>query len=263
MAIIAIVFGLARCQRTLPSLLNPLWTPARTIQVLLSSRRSSLFNFRTFATDTQRSRSAYKPKLPDYLRQITLPDTWRGKWAAAEAKQHWIEIFKELTGKEPPPTAPGNITPLLLHIDDRPSFVKNELSLDGIVFTQDNELGQKLWRIANPVPWSQKSRWITWTTYALVGLYVGLVLFWITHRERVPITGRKRFQCVQLPSPPRKEASKPLIFDEKMKGVLIPDDDPRALRAQSVLDRILSASGLDHLQWHLLLMDTPGKYLTG
>ncbi len=257
------VFGLSRCRRTFPGLINPLWTPARAIQVLFSSRRSFLCHFRAFATDTQGSRSPYRPKSPDYLRQITLPNTWRGKMAAAEAKKHWIEIFKELTGKEPPPTAPGNISPLLLHIDDRPSFVKNEFSSNGIIFTKDNELGIRLWRIANPVPWSQKSRWITWTTYALVGLYVGLALFWITHREPVPITGRRQFQCVQLPSPPRKEASKPLIFDEKTKEILIPDDDPRALRAQSVLDRILLASGLDHLQWHLLMTDTPGKFLIG
>jgi len=61
--------------------------------------------------------------------------------AAAEAKKHWIEIFKELTGKEPPPTAPGNISPLLLHIDDRPSFVKNEFSRTVLYLQRTMNLG--------------------------------------------------------------------------------------------------------------------------
>jgi len=255
----SVVFGLTRCRRTFLGLENPLWTSARAIQVLVNSRRSSLCHFRTFGTDTQRSRNAYIPDSPNHLRQIILPNTWKGRIAAEQAKQHWVETFKALTGKGPPPTAPGNIGPLLLHIDDRPTFVKSEFYLNGITFTRDDESGQRLWRIANPVPWFQKPRWIRWTTYALVGLYVSLALFWITHRERVPITGRRQFHCVQLPSPLRKEAGQPLTIDEKAKEFLIPVDDPRALRAQSVLDRILSASGLDHLQWHLVLLNNPGK----
>lgn len=254
-----IVFGLARYRRTF---INPLWTPARAIRIFVSSRQSSLCLSRAFATDPQGSRSPHIPKPPDTLRLINLPKTWRGKLGAFEAKQYWMKTFEELTGKEPPENAPGRTSPLILLINDSPSFVKNELSQDGIMFTYYDELGQKLWRIANPLPWSQQPRWTRWTTYALVGLYAGLALYWITHRERVPITGRKRFQCVHFPSPPNKEVSKPLIFDETAKGILVSDDDPRVLRARSVLDRILSASGLDHLQWHLLLMDTPGKFLT-
>lgn len=166
--------------------------------------------------------------------------------------------FKELTGKVPPPNALGYTSPLNLCIDDRLSFVKSEISLDGIRFEQDNAFGQELWRIANPIPWSRKSRWITWTTYALGGLYVGLALFWVSHRERVPITGWRQFRCVSIEGPGPKEPSKPVNIDPSLKALLLPDDDPRIPRSQSILKRVLSAAGLDHLQWFLLVMNTPG-----
>ncbi|KAL9635660.1 MAG: hypothetical protein Q9204_002549 [Flavoplaca sp. TL-2023a] len=147
--------------------------------------------------------------------------------------------------------------PLLLFIDDRPTAKATTIRPNAIVFTRTDELGQKLWKIAHPIPWSTKSRWIRWPVYFVVGLYSLLFTLWYFYRERVPITGRLQFQILGLYSPPPKGTPLKISYDEDVQKVLLADDDPRMMRVRSILDRILSASGQEHLEWKLTVLDCP------
>lgn len=96
--------------------------------------------------------------------------------------------------------------------------------------------------------------------YISLGLYSILSLFYIFSLDQVPITGRWRFQCFPIENPK-------LLEDDNEDYIIgsgrLPTsgDDPLMLRmrqTRSVLDRLLSASGLSHLEWGLLVIDTPG-----
>lgn len=91
---------------------------------------------------------------------------------------------------------------ILLLIDDRASFATRNYTLEGIRFTEDDKFGQWLWKVASPIPSSQQSRWIRWPTYAIFGLHSSLLLYWLAHREHVPITRRQQFQCMRHSTPP-------------------------------------------------------------
>ncbi|KAL9601438.1 MAG: hypothetical protein Q9219_002504 [cf. Caloplaca sp. 3 TL-2023] len=197
-----------------------------------------------------------------YLRLITLPNTWRGRRGERQAKELLIGQFKQDHGHEPPPHIPGQ---LQLFIDDRPSTTATNLYQDGIVFSRDHELGQKLWSVAHPIPWSKRSRWIRWPIYLLTVFYTSLGTWWYFGREQVPITGRWQFQCL----PNTKPLPKGILVDSGFKKVIeqmvlankdefLANDDVLVARIRSVLDRILRASGLAHLDWTLWVMDVPG-----
>lgn len=228
----------------------------------------SLYAVRTFASNHQR-----KPPSPwmhhpamlnaSGLRQILLPDTWRGRRAVRRTRQYRLDGLKQLTGKEPS-TEDQNLDkgPLLLYIDDRPTTTSTVLSSDeppAILFASTDRTGQELWRIANPTPWSQKSKWIKYPTYAIVGLYASLFVLWFCYRDMVPITGRWQFQCMPIQKPPLKDGKSETILTlfEGQEPVLS-EEDPRLVRmrrTRAVLNRIMVASGLGHHEWTLNVVE--------
>ncbi|KAL8742141.1 MAG: hypothetical protein Q9184_008299 [Pyrenodesmia sp. 2 TL-2023] len=226
------------------------------------SIRGALLSERTFATKKKpstRPRSVAIPSTSNCLQQITLPNTWRGRRGLNDAKKFWAKGVKRLSGTEPPA---GSLTdkPLLLYIDDRSTTTVTGFlwgQTNQIRFTKGHPLGQRLWSIAHPVPWSKKSRWIRWPTYIVVGFYSSLFLFWFFWRVRVPITGRWQFQCLPLQSPPPNGSHRQLNLSEEAAGRLLSRDDPRGARVREILARVLSASGLEHLAWTLLMFDAP------
>ena len=199
-----------------------------------------------------------------YLRDIVLPSTWKGKLAARYARHYWKNEYKRLVGKEPPPSAPGNIGPLMLSIDDRPSIIYTEISPQGIKFDQHDHIGRWLWKFANPTPWSKKSRWVKWPAYTLVAYYASLLIFWLLYREEVPITGRQQFRFMTFVTGIGRDE----IGDEdiekmrKTNKTLLSHDDPLVLHLQTILDRILSASGLAYQNWRLLVLHENSKSIS-
>lgn len=198
-------------------------------------------------------------QISSHLRRIILPDTWRGRRAARKARTFWIKEFPSLGNNAPPMQNPKPKEPFLLFIDDRPTAKATTVRPNGIVFAQRDQLGQKLWKIAHPSPWSKKSRWIRWPVYFIVGLYSLLFTLWYICRERVPITGRLQFRIHELHSPPPKGTPHKVAYDEDIQKVLLADDDPRVVRVRSILDQILVASGQEHLEWKLIVLDFPGE----
>lgn len=161
---------------------------------------------RTFASKSQRRPPSPWMYRPDNilnisgLRQIMLPDTWRGRRAVRKVRKYWFDELKKLTGKEPTTKDPTTYEePLLLYIDDRPTTKLTVVSsgkLQVIVFIPTDKIGQELWRVANLIQWSERSKWIKYPTYAIVGLYSSLFVLWFCNRDQVPITGRWQFQCI-------------------------------------------------------------------
>lgn len=108
---------------------------------------------------------------------------------------------------------------------------------------------------------SEKKKPTRYPLRIAVGLYSTLSLFWLFSWDQVPITGRWRLRYSPTPNPN-------LLADDSANGFLgsgrLPssDDEPPLLRlrqTRSVLDRLLSASGLSHQEWDLLIIDiTPG-----
>ena len=207
----------------------------------------------------QRSPTYRSTQISSHLRRINLPDTWRGRRAARKARTFWIKEFPSPGNNAPLMQNPKPKEPLLLFIDDRPTAEATTIRPNAIVFAQRDQLGQKLWKIAHSIPWSDKSRWITWPVYFVVGLYSLLFTLWYFCRERVPITGRLQFQIHELSSPPPRGKPLKIFYDEDVQKVLLADDDPRVMRVRSILNRILVASGQEHLEWKLTVLDCPGK----
>lgn len=109
---------------------------------------------------------------------------------------------------------------------------------------------------------SEKKNRTRYPIYIAVGLYSTLSLFWLFAWDQVPITGRWRLRYSPTPNPK-------LLADDDPTNVFLgsgrlpsSNDNPPVLRlrqTRSVLDRLLSVSGLSHLEWNLLIIDiTPG-----
>ena len=217
-------------QRSFSNVQRTLWNKSPPFYPSIVGARGLFYGAST--SDVHRHRFAYVPRYPSYLRHIKLPDTWRGRRTAEKTREHWETEFKESTGKEPPLDAPGKKGPLMLFVDERPTTTRTELRSDGILFDRRNPFGQNLWRVANPIRWSERPRWIRWLTYSLVGLYSGLLLYWLLHRDRVPTTGRRqfRFSFIHHPSPPILADNQEIVTHDELKKFLLPDNHPQVVR---------------------------------
>ncbi|KAL9629367.1 MAG: hypothetical protein Q9204_005313, partial [Flavoplaca sp. TL-2023a] len=96
-----------------------------------------------------------------------------------------------------------------------------------------------------------------------IGLYLSLGLFCVFSCDQVPITGRWRFQCFAAENPKLLEDENADMLvgaaGKDFAGFPSSDEDPRLVRMKQtrlVLDRLLLAGGLSHLQWNLIIIDT-------
>lgn len=86
-----------------------------------------------------------------------------------------------------------------------------------------------------------------------------MLVFYIIHQEEVPISGRRRFNFLTkyVVERNKREFSAGL---EELKCYLVHDTHPVMIRIETVLQRLLSAAGLDPLEWEIYLMrSAPGR----
>ena len=234
--------------------------------------------FRTFNARLPRPPGSYKPKSTAHLRQFILPDTWRGRIIACLANRHWRNVWKNSEGQTRPKNESCEKGPLSLYFDDRPTASPIVATMDSVICAWRSNLVRLLWRIAQPVPWSTKSRWIRWPAYLGICFYSIIFLIWIKSTEDVPITGRRQCRFFAFELPPLKEHDEDLSISktldeeisqidnphhkavlEDFKSRLLLDEDPRVKQLCSIMDRILSASGLKHLRYLLCVVEDPSK----
>ncbi len=133
-------------------------------------------------------------------------------------------------------------------------------------FPMAKKEGRALERISSiePSASSDDARRFPWSRYPIniaLGLYSILSLFYLFSLDQVPITGRWRFQGFPIENPRLLEDDN---IDLYLGSGRLPssNDDPRMLRmrqTRSVLDRLLSTSGLSHLEWILMIIEPYGE----
>ena len=88
----------------------------------------------------------------------------------------------------------------------------------------------------------------------------GGVIFYVSNLEEVPQTGRRRFNCY---SEEAAEKQGQLLFQEIMRefgNAILPYWDRRTHEVKRVLNRLLPACGLEHLDWEVYVVNSPGKF---
>ncbi|KAL8995979.1 MAG: hypothetical protein Q9169_004395 [Polycauliona sp. 2 TL-2023] len=227
----------------------------------------------------------HSSRLSSHLRQIRLPDTWRGRRELEQAKILWDRTFHVGVGINRVGKGHKPREPFLLIIDDRPTARATTARPNAVVFSRNDLFGRKLWEMVNPMPWSEalrlialaacrsclklwkkanrvpfkeRSRRVKWFVYYFGGLYSLVLFMWLMEQERVPIIGRWQCQMFPQTSPPPKGTPVSIYCSDVERARLyLHPNDPRAKRLRSILDRILVACGQDHLKWTLLVQDDP------
>ena len=243
-------------------------TPLFLLQATIGPpRRCALQDSRQYAlkprtTDAARSRPLRAPArnsgttLPpsEALRSIRLPEDKKGRKALLEATTLWKEQ-REKDGR----TALQLHRTLTLAIDDRPTTQKSLITDHGIIFAKDNDFGERLWRIANAVPWAKRSRAVRWPVYGLAGYHCTLLFIWIVFHEQEPITGRWRFNCVPAWLMACLKHGDRVHTIDRIEELTIPYDHKITQAIESVLARLSAAAGLDHVDWQVYFVKSPCK----
>lgn len=88
-------------------------------------------------------------------------------------------------------------------------------------------------------------------------LGAGGLVFYVYNLETVPVSGRRRFNCI---SDAREEAMGRIMYRgelQDLQGRLLPANHPLTQRVAKVVERLLPASGLGHQQWAVHVVDDP------
>ena len=189
---------------------------------------------------------------------IRLPDNRKGRKAAKEATDYWKAQWRILNQQDPPRLEEN----LYFIIDTNPSTKSTILCPNSIVFAKNNELGQRLWRIANPIPWSKRPRIVRWPVYGFAVYYGGLFLTWLFCHEEEPVTGRWRLKWVSQSKLEKIKHLERQAFSEAMQAAEAsakPDSYTASQLMRSVFDRLTAVAGLDDITWEFQFIEAPGK----
>ena len=95
--------------------------------------------------------------------------------------------------------------------------------------------------------------------YGVGALGAGGGIFYYTNLERVPVSGRLRFNCVpEFFLEKRGQDGFQMIMQEFGSRVL-PPNHPYSRLVNRVLERLIPASGLDGLKWEVRVIDDPAQ----
>jgi hypothetical protein len=102
-----------------------------------------------------------------------------------------------------------------------------------------------------------RSRNTLWIGVTVVG---GSLIFYVSNLEEVPVSGRRRFNCFSDTS---VEEQGQMMYQQIMQeatqtGTLLPAWDRRAQRVKRVMERLITASGLETVNWEVHVIDSEG-----
>jgi hypothetical protein len=86
----------------------------------------------------------------------------------------------------------------------------------------------------------------------------GSIIFYVTHLEDVPVSGRTRFICYSDKS---VEEEGRLAYRHVMsdyRHAILPEYDARTRQVQRVMNRLIPASGMENVEWEVFVIDSPG-----
>ena len=99
------------------------------------------------------------------------------------------------------------------------------------------------------------------TKWLLVLGIGGGAVFYVTHIEEVPVSGRKRFMCFSEESVEKEAgfAYQKIMNDAQRQGSILPEWDDRSRMVKRVMDRLISAGKLEHVNFEVNVLSSPGK----
>lgn len=95
--------------------------------------------------------------------------------------------------------------------------------------------------------------------YGVGALGVGGGIFYYTNLERVPVSGRLRFNCVPESFLEKRGQDGFQMIMQEFGGRVLPPNHPYSRLVNRVLQRLIPASGLDGLKWEVRVIDDPAQ----
>lgn len=88
----------------------------------------------------------------------------------------------------------------------------------------------------------------------------GGVVFYVTHIEEVPVSGRRRFICFSEATVEEMAQMeyKKLINESRQDGSLLSEWDSRSRTVARVMARLVEGNNLQHVQWDVNVIDSEG-----
>ena len=93
--------------------------------------------------------------------------------------------------------------------------------------------------------------------YGVGALGAGGGFFYYTNLERVPVSGRLRFNCVPESFLEKRGQDGFQMIMQEFGSRVLPPHHPYSRLVNRVLQKLIPASGLDGLQWEVRVIDAP------
>lgn len=95
--------------------------------------------------------------------------------------------------------------------------------------------------------------------YGVGALGVGGGIFYYTNLERVPVSGRLRFNCVPESFLEKRGQDGFQMIMQEYGSKVLPPNHPYSQLVNRVLQRLVPASGLGGLKWEVRVIDDPAQ----
>ena len=95
--------------------------------------------------------------------------------------------------------------------------------------------------------------------YGVGALGVGGGFFYYTNLERVPVSGRLRFNCIPESFLEKRGQDGFQTIMQEFGSRVLPPTHPYSRLVNRVLQRLIPASGLDGLKWEVRVIDDPAQ----
>jgi len=93
--------------------------------------------------------------------------------------------------------------------------------------------------------------------YGIIIVAIGGATFYFANIEEVPVTHRRRFNCVPAGSFEQMAKQMQQQILSGYRGKVLPASDSRVLLVAKVLNRLIPASGIADQEWEVHVIDDP------
>lgn len=96
-----------------------------------------------------------------------------------------------------------------------------------------------------------------------VVLFSGGVYFYVSNLETVPVSGRRRFNCYSEERVKEEGKMMYRMIMQQDKDAILPAWDPRTRMVERVMTKLIPASGLEHVDWevHVIQSDEANAFV--
>jgi len=84
------------------------------------------------------------------------------------------------------------------------------------------------------------------------------IIFYVSNLEEVPVSGRRRFNCYSDATVEAEGERLYKMIMEDNKNAILPSWDRRVQMVDRVMEKLIPASGLEHVNWEVHVIDSSG-----